>query len=160
MGLKKLHGGTIKVLGGNPGDQDSGVPGVRVGYMPQEIALLPEFTTEEQLFYFGRLFGLKSDDITDRCSTLGQLLELQFGGRYIKQLSGGQKRCVSFAASMIHEPELLILDEPTVGLDPLLREKMWKFLKHMSRSQNTTVIITTHYIEEAREADCVRSMKL
>ncbi|EDX03852.1 GD22635 [Drosophila simulans] len=77
----------------------------------------------------------------------------------IKQCSGGQQRRLSFACAMIHDPELLILDEPTVGLDPMLREKIWDFLVETTRNSKLAVIITTHYIEEAKQANCIGLMR-
>lgn len=80
--------------------------------------------------------------------------------RFIKNCSGGQQRRVSFAAAMVHEPELLILDEPTVGIDPVLRDSIWKHLVEITEKQKIAVIITTHYIEEARQAHKVIKHRL
>ncbi|XP_033759285.1 ABC transporter G family member 23-like [Pecten maximus] len=88
-----------------------------------------------------------------------QFLTLPDQGRIVDTLSGGQKRRVSFAVALLHEPELLILDEPTVGVDPLLRERIWEHLVKIARQDGlkTTIIITTYYIEEARQANKVRT---
>ena len=75
--------------------------------------------------------------------------------RLVKTLSGGQQRRGSLAATLVHEPELLILDEPTVGVDPLLRQNIWNHLVEITKTGRTTVIITTHYIDEARQAHLV-----
>lgn len=98
---------------------------------------------------------MSGDRIRERYKLLKELLDLPFGSKHVGQCSGGQQRRVSFAAAMVHEPELLILDEPTVGLDPLLREKIWEFLVETTRTSKLAVIITTHYIEEAKQANCV-----
>lgn len=90
---------------------------------------------------------------------LQELLELPEGGRKVEKLSGGQKRRVSLAAALIHNPLVLILDEPTVGLESLLREKIWKFLIDTTSSTCLSVVITTHYISEASKADCVGLMR-
>lgn len=117
---------------------------------------MDEFTIKETLFYFGRICGMAEERIQERFKLLHELLELPDADRFVVNLSGGQKRRVSFAAAMVHEPELLILDEPTVGLDPMLREKIWQFLIESTRSSKLAVIITTHYIEEANLANRVR----
>lgn len=157
MGVRCLNSGSISVLGLPPGQPGSGVPGPRIGYMPQEIALVDEFTIKETLFYFGRICGMNEERIQERFKLLHELLELPDADRFVVNCSGGQKRRVSFAAAMVHEPELLILDEPTVGLDPMLREKIWQFLIESTRSSKLAVIITTHYIEEANLANRVRN---
>lgn len=82
-------------------------------------------------------------------------LMLPDADRLVKNLSGGQQRRVSLAATFIHEPELLILDEPTVGVDPLLRNNIWSHLVEITKHGRTTVIITTHYIDETRQAHLV-----
>ncbi|XP_023938572.1 ABC transporter G family member 23 [Bicyclus anynana] len=151
VGRRKLDSGEVWVLGGKPGEKGSGVPGPRVGYMPQDIALVAEFTVRDAVYYFGRIYGMKTKKLAERFDFLTNLLELPSGGRLIKTLSGGQQRRVSLAAALVHEPELLILDEPTVGLDPVLRERIWEFLAEQARN-GTTVIITTHYIDETKQA--------
>lgn len=135
----------------------SGVPGKRVGYMPQEIALYAEFTIKETMMYFGWIFGMKTEDILDRLQFLLNFLDLPSQNRLVKNLSGGQQRRVSFAVALMHDPELLILDEPTVGVDPLLRQSIWNHLVQITKTGQKTVIITTHYIEEARQAHTVSS---
>ncbi|XP_013188078.2 ABC transporter G family member 23 [Amyelois transitella] len=152
VGRRKLNSGNIWVLGGKPGEKGSGVPGSRVGYMPQDIALVGEFTVKDAVYFFGRIYGMPNDKLEERFKFLSDLLELSSASRLVKTLSGGQQRRVSFAASLVHEPELLILDEPTVGLDPVLRDRIWDFLVEIARG-GTAVIITTHYIDETRQAN-------
>ncbi|XP_053995449.1 ABC transporter G family member 20 isoform X1 [Hylaeus anthracinus] len=159
VGRRRLNSGEIWVLGGKPGTKGSGVPGKRVGYMPQEIALYGEFTIRETMMYFGWIFGMCTTEITDRLRFLLQFLDLPSQNRLVKNLSGGQQRRVSFAVALMHDPELLILDEPTVGVDPLLRQSIWNHLVQITKDGNKTVIITTHYIEEARQAHTIGLMR-
>ncbi|XP_022827321.1 ABC transporter G family member 20 isoform X1 [Spodoptera litura] len=159
VGRRKLNSGEIWVLGGKPGTKGSGVPGKRVGYMPQEIALYGEFTIKETMMYFGWIFGMETKEIVDRLRFLLDFLDLPSENRMVKNLSGGQQRRVSFAVALMHDPELLILDEPTVGVDPLLRQSIWTHLVRITSSGDKTVIITTHYIEEARQAHCIGLMR-
>ncbi|CAG2164461.1 unnamed protein product, partial [Oppiella nova] len=150
--------GSICLFGKTPGSPDSKVPGPGVGYMPQELALYEEFTIEEILKYFGRLFGIQSKVVDSRIEFLVDLLQLPDKNRMITKLSGGQKRRVSIATALLHNPPLLILDEPTVGLDLILREAIWKHLEFLCQN-GLTVIVTTHYIEEARSAQTVGFMR-
>ncbi|XP_030761638.1 ABC transporter G family member 20 [Sitophilus oryzae] len=159
VGRKRLNSGEIWVLGGKPGSRGSGVPGPRVGYMPQEIALYGEFTIRETLRYFGWLSGKTTQEIETKLEFLVNFLMLPDAERQVKNLSGGQQRRVSFAATLVHEPELLILDEPTVGVDPVLRQNIWNHLVDITKHGKTTVIITTHYIDETRQAHLIGLMR-
>uniref|UniRef100_A0A1A9X055 Uncharacterized protein n=1 Tax=Glossina brevipalpis TaxID=37001 RepID=A0A1A9X055_9MUSC len=159
VGQRQLNTGDVRVFGIKPGMPGSGVPGIRVGYMPQEIALVEEMSVKETIYYFGRIYGMTDEKIYEKFKSLCSLLQLPPTGHLIKKCSGGQQRRVSFACAMIHDPELLILDEPTVGLDPELREKIWEFLIETTRNNKLAVIITTHYIEEARQANCIGLMR-
>ncbi|XP_057338569.1 ABC transporter G family member 20 isoform X1 [Microplitis mediator] len=159
VGRRRLNSGEIFVLGGKPGTKGSGVPGKQVGYMPQEIALYGEFTIRETMMYFGWIFGMDTSEIVERLRFLLQFLDLPSQNRLVKNLSGGQQRRVSFAVALMHDPELLILDEPTVGVDPLLRQSIWNHLVQITKDGNKTVIITTHYIEEARQAHTIGLMR-
>ncbi|XP_046646482.1 ABC transporter G family member 20-like isoform X3 [Daphnia pulicaria] len=159
VGRRSFDSGEVLVFGGEPGSVESGIPGPRVGYMPQELALYGEFTIKETLQYFGRIYNLPAAFVKSQMEFLFNLLDLPPGHRYVKTLSGGQQRRVSFAVALFHEPELLILDEPTVGVDPLLRQSIWNHLVRLSTDHGRTVIITTHYIEEARQAHTIGLMR-
>lgn len=127
--------------------------------MPQEFALFPQFTINETMKYFGRVYHMSDKAIEERSNYLLDLLQLPSKRRKITNLSGGQQRRVSLAAALIHRPPLLILDEPTVGTDPLLRQGIWDYLNSLCKNDGLTVIITTHYIEEARRAATVGIMR-
>lgn len=159
VGIRKTDSGDVWVLGGKPGTKNSGIPGPRVGFMPQEICLVDEFSVIGALNYFGRINGMKDDEIKKRYQDLQEILQLPPKNRLIKNTSGGQKRRISLAAALLHNPELLILDEPTVGLDPVLRDDIWKYLCRITQENGITVIITTHYIEEARQANKIGLMR-
>lgn len=127
--------------------------------MPQDVALYDDLTIEETLTYFGRLYFMEEEKMRLQIDYLLQILDLPDRKRLVCTLSGGQMRRVSFAAALIHEPPLVILDEPTAGVDPLLRSNIWKHLDAICKRSKVTVIITTHYIEEARQADKVGLMR-
>lgn len=93
--------------------------------------------------------------VDEKIDFLIKLLQLPNSSRFVKNLSGGQQRRMSLAAALVHDPELLILDEPTVGVDPVLRNSIWDHLVELTSTGKRTVIITTHYIEETRQAHMV-----
>ncbi|XP_040579310.1 ABC transporter G family member 20 [Lepeophtheirus salmonis] len=161
IGRQRIQSGELLVFGHKPGSSGSGVPGRRVGYMPQELALYKEFTILETLEYFGRIFHMSPGSIKMRAEFLLDFLDLPRKNRLIQNLSGGQQRRASLAIALLHEPELLILDEPTVGVDPVLRHSIWEHLLAISNnpSKKTTIVITTHYVEEARRAHIVGMMR-
>ena len=158
LGRKSLQSGDIRVAGGVPGDRSIGLPGCLVGYMPQDICLYMEFTIQETFQYFGRLQRLSADDLEKRQMELLELLDLPEPSRRVSALSGGQQRRLSFAMALLHRPKILILDEPTVGVDPVVRARIWSHLQSVTVT-GVTIIITTHYIEEARDANMVGIMR-
>uniref|UniRef100_A0A3B3HT82 ATP-binding cassette, sub-family H, member 1 n=1 Tax=Oryzias latipes TaxID=8090 RepID=A0A3B3HT82_ORYLA len=159
VGTLKISRGQITVLGKPPAFPGHDVPGKMVGYMPQDLALYNEFTISDTLTFFGRIHGLTQKETQARMNFLIDFLHLPQKCSLIRNLSGGQRRRVSLGAALLQNPELLILDEPTVGVDPVLRAKIWQHLVEIVKTGKVSVIITTHYIEEARQANVVGLMR-
>lgn len=110
VGINELDSGEIDIFGKPPQRFKS-----LIGYMPQETALVEELKVCEIIWYHGTIYGLSSDLIEVKTKFLSELLELPEGDQFVKDCSGGEKRRISFAVSLLHDPKLLILDEPTVG---------------------------------------------
>jgi lipooligosaccharide transport system ATP-binding protein len=148
VGNSPLSGGTLRVLG-HAIPRDARAMRCRIGIVPQSDNLDPDFTVEENLRVYGRYFGLRRREIEARIPELLRLAVLEDrAGRPIRQLSGGMKRRLSIARALINRPELLILDEPTTGLDPQVRQNLWQILRQL-RKDGLTIILTTHYMDEA-----------
>ena len=125
----------------------------RFGYMAQSDALYNELTAQENLTFFASLYGLKGSHRTSRIQESMAIVNLlDHLNKPVSAYSGGMKRRLSLAISLLHEPELLVLDEPTVGIDPVLRQSIWKELGAM-RKRGTTIILTTHVMDEAEKCD-------
>jgi len=125
----------------------------QIGYMAQSDALYTELSAKENLEFFASLYGLKGEQRTRRIHTVMELVNLQEHMRKsVGQYSGGMKRRLSLAISLLHEPPLLILDEPTVGIDPVLRLSIWNELRALNR-KGTTIVLTTHVMDEAEKCD-------
>lgn len=121
----------------------------RVGLAPQQISLYPTFTAQENLEFFGRLHGVATAELRSRIDRLLDLVGLATRRNdQAHTYSGGMQRRLNLACSMIHHPRLLLLDEPTAGVDPQSREKLFEVI-HEIASTGTTIIYTTHYMEEA-----------
>ena len=130
----------------------------RIGYMPQLFSLYPDLTVGENVDFAAAIYGLMFWRRWRRRRAVLQLLSLwDVRGRRASQLSGGMKRRLELAAAMVHEPDLLILDEPTAGIDPLLRRTVWDEI-HRLRDQGVTALVTTQYLTEAEECDRVALM--
>lgn len=122
-----------------------------LGIVPQELAIYEDLTAKQNLMFWGRMFGLRGDTLKTRVKEVLELIELtdrqnQNAGKY----SGGMKRRLNIGIALLHRPKLIILDEPTVGIDPQSRRKILDGVKQF-RDQGTTVLYTTHYMEEAAE---------
>ncbi|MFY9263270.1 MAG: ABC transporter ATP-binding protein [Actinomycetaceae bacterium] len=130
-----------------------------LGYMAQSAALYPLLSGRENLKFFGRLYGLKKQELTERITQVANLVHLTEDLDVPAQnYSGGMLQRLSLAIALLHDPKLLILDEPTVGIDPLLRQEIWKELR--KRADNgTTILITTHVMDEAEKADQLAMMR-
>jgi len=125
----------------------------RIGYMPQAYGLYDDLTVDENLEFFGSVYRVPRDERRKRADEILQLVRLEeFRKHYAGQLSGGMKRRVSLAVSLIHNPELLILDEPTAGVDPPLRRIFWQYFRELNK-RGVTFFINTHYMDEAELCD-------
>lgn len=125
----------------------------RIGYMPQSYGLYDDLTVEENLAFFGSIYRVPPDERRKRADEILQLVRLQESRKQFSgQLSGGMKRRLSLAVSLIHNPELLILDEPTAGIDPPLRRVFWEYFRHLNQL-GVTFFINTHYMDEAELCD-------
>ncbi|MFM9882450.1 MAG: ATP-binding cassette domain-containing protein [Burkholderiales bacterium] len=148
LGLTKPDSGTIELAGHRIPEQARKARH-RVGVVPQFDNLDPDFTVEENLIVFARYFGLREREVRPRIPALLEFAGLE--GRAdepIASLSGGMKRRLTLARALVNDPAVLILDEPTTGLDPQARHLIWERLRRL-RTEGKTIILTTHFMEEA-----------
>ena len=123
-----------------------------IGLGPQELALMEEMTAYDNLLFFGSLYGLSYKVLKERINEALMATGLMDRKKEkVKKFSGGMKRRLNIAAALMHHPRILIMDEPTVGVDPQSRNHIFEFTKKICKERNTTVIYTSHYMEEIEE---------
>jgi ABC-2 type transport system ATP-binding protein len=129
---------------------DTNAVKAKLGLVPQELALYPTLSARDNLDFFGSIYGLGGKDLRERVDAMLEMVELsERAGEKIETYSGGMKRRVNIAAGLLHQPEVLLLDEPTVGVDPQSRNAIFEAVEALNRA-GMTVIYTTHYMEEAQ----------
>jgi ABC-2 type transport system ATP-binding protein len=130
-----------------------------VGYMPQETGLYLDLTVHQNMKLFGRIFDMPSKEFETREKELLSFIELRdWKDSLVSNLSGGMRKRVSLVCSLLHRPKLLLLDEPTVGVDPELRSSFWSYFHDLGK-EGITIVITTHYMEEASRCDRIGLMR-
>lgn len=156
VGLLRASGGEAKVLGEKVPLRSSRP---RLGYMPQDIAVYPDLTVRENLEFFAGLYSIPKARVGVRTDEVLKVVDLLARkDSLVSQLSGGMKHRVSLACALMHDPEVLFLDEPTVGVDPELRVGFWGFF-HDLKAKGKTIVLTTHYMDEAVRCDVVGMMR-
>lgn len=142
--------GSLEILGMDPARRGSDVR-ARLGVCPQEDTLDTELSVRDNLLIYGRYFGLSRSEVRTRAAELLDFVQLQDkASARVDQLSGGMKRRLTIARSLINRPDLVLLDEPTTGLDPQARHVVWDRLFRL-KSQGVTLVLTTHYMDEAEQ---------
>jgi lipooligosaccharide transport system ATP-binding protein len=148
--VSPISAGTLRILGLDPESDGPQIRG-RIGVCPQEDTLDNELSVRENLVVYGRYFGMSRADCRDRADELMRFVQLRDkADDRISALSGGMKRRLSIARSLVNSPELLLLDEPTTGLDPQARHIVWDQLYRLKQS-GVTIVLTTHYMDEAEQ---------
>jgi len=149
IGLLEPTSGTITVDGLDVKKHTNEVKS-RLGLVPQELALYPTLSARQNLLFFGRIYGLKGKELQQRVDEVLEMIGLtERANDAIEEYSGGMKRRVNIGAGLLHKPEVLFLDEPTVGVDPQSRNAIFESVEALNRS-GMSVIYTTHYMEEAQ----------
>jgi len=146
VGVQVIAGGTVRVLG-----EPAGSPGLRprLGYVTQEPSVYADLTVRANLTYFAALAGAPRDAVERTIAAVDLTMDAD---SRVDRLSGGQRSRVSLGAALVGSPELLILDEPTVGLDPVLRRDLWAMF-HRLANEGTTLLVSSHVMDEATRCD-------
>jgi len=148
LGLADPDGGSIELLG-EPVPQRARFARIRVGVVPQADNLDPDFSVAENLLVYGRYFGLRDATIRQRIPELLEFASLTHKkDAQMSELSGGMKRRLTLARSLVNDPDLIFMDEPTTGLDPQARHLIWERLKQLL-ARGKTILLTTHFMDEA-----------
>ncbi|MCM3747746.1 ABC transporter ATP-binding protein [Paenibacillus pasadenensis] len=149
-GMSRPDSGTVTMLGRSMPERNVLL---RCGYMAQNDALYTELSARDNLVFFGSLYGLSGARLKERIDAVMKLTDLESHLRKrVSAYSGGMKRRLSLAIALLHEPELLLLDEPTVGIDPALRRIIWQELLRL-RDSGVSILLTTHAMDEAQKCD-------
>lgn len=152
VGVQRIESGSVKVFGEEAGSADLRD---RVGYNTQDVAVYDDLTVRENLVFFARVRGLDKAAV-ERCI---ESVELDsHAGQLVGRLSGGQRSRASLAVALLGEPDLLVLDEPTVGLDPVLRQELWQ-LFHRIADSGSAVFVSSHVMDEAERCDRLLLMR-
>lgn len=148
--VSPVSDGTLRILGMDPATDGPQIR-ARIGVCPQEDTLDTEITVRDNLFVYGRYFGLPRKEVKERVDELLEFVQLtEKANASVEDLSGGMKRRLTIARSLINRPEVLLLDEPTTGLDPQARHVVWDRLFRL-KQQGVTLVLTTHYMDEAEQ---------
>lgn len=157
-GVYRPQQGTVRVLGQRPGRTNIRLR-ERIGYVPQLFTLYPNLTVWENLNFVASLYGLPYRGRRRRLASILEFVELlPARGRLGRDLSGGMQRRLSLACALVHNPALIFADEPTAGIDPVLRNKFWEHFREL-RSQGRTLFVTTQYVGEVANCDLVGVMR-
>lgn len=128
----------------------------KIGVVFQNSVLDSSLTVYDNLLYKAALYGIYDDKFKERLKELSSLLDFEnLLNKTVGKLSGGQRRRIDIARALLHKPKILILDEPTTGLDPQTRQTLWNVISNLRKNENMTVLLTTHYMEEAADADYI-----
>jgi lipooligosaccharide transport system ATP-binding protein len=148
--VSPVTSGELRILGMDPAVDGPAIRG-RIGVCPQEDTLDTELNVRDNLYIYGRYFGLPRAEVRQRCDELLEFVQLTEKARAkVEDLSGGMKRRLTIARSLINRPDVLLLDEPTTGLDPQARHVVWDRLFRL-KQQGVTLVLTTHYMDEAEQ---------
>jgi lipooligosaccharide transport system ATP-binding protein len=148
--VSPVTGGELRILGMDPAEHGPAIR-ARLGVCPQEDTLDNELNVFDNLYIYGRYFGIPRREVRARADELLDFVQLtEKAGSKVEDLSGGMKRRLTIARSLINRPEILLLDEPTTGLDPQARHVLWDRLFRL-KQQGVTLVITTHYMDEAEQ---------
>jgi ABC-2 type transport system ATP-binding protein len=151
--------GTIKVFGLSIPEKRR-IVSCQIGVAPQEYALYADLTVEQNIWFFAQLYGMKKPEFQKRIGELLPILKLDERKKTtVSNLSGGMKRRVSIACSLVHQPKIVFFDEATVGIDPVLRSFFWDYFRALAK-EGLTIVITSHVMDEAERADRIGLMRL
>ena len=154
-GLLRADAGRVEALGIDVARDPLAVQ-ARIGYMPQRFGLYEDLSVRQNLDLYADLQGVPADERPARYAELMHMTALgPFAGRRAGQLSGGMKQKLGLACTLVHPPDLLLLDEPTVGVDPVSRRELWQIIDHLTRVSKATVLFSTAYLDEAERCDAV-----
>lgn len=150
IGLTRVDGGQIRLFG-NKVNGHNGEVRRNIGIVPQELAIYDELTAEENATFFGKLYGLKGNELKRNVEEALEFTGLaDWAKKFPKKFSGGMKRRLNIACAIVHKPKLIIMDEPTVGIDPQSRNHILNSVRVLHRD-GSTIIYTSHYMEEVEE---------
>lgn len=161
--LIKILGGMLSATSGKVTVFDKKIPNMQalqeIGYMAQSDALYLDLTAKENLSFFGRIYGLPKQVLEERITSTMQMVNLLKDlDSPVRSYSGGMKRRLSLAGTLLHNPKIIILDEPTVGIDPVLRQSIWQELRKLAQT-GITIVLTTHVMDEAEKCNRLAMMQ-
>jgi ABC-2 type transport system ATP-binding protein len=157
-GIYRLQSGEVRVFDKNP-TQFEDADKSRIGYIPQHFILYQNLSVDENLNFMGGMYGKTPNELSEKKEQLLEFFELTHARKRLgRHLSGGMQRRLMLAGGLLHTPDLIFADEPTAGIDPILRERIWEYFRKL-RGEGRTLLVTTQYVGEAAHCDLVALMR-